>query len=52
MEPVFVDGLRVTDAATMEVARMVLVGKVNQDIVGLINATAARPSASRARTAA
>jgi len=37
METRFVDGLRVTDAAAMEVARMVLVGKVNKDIVGLIN---------------
>ena len=33
----FVDGLRVTDAATMEIAEMVLVGKVNKQIVGLIN---------------
>jgi len=38
MEPVFVDGQRVTDAATLEVAGMVLVGKVNKEIVGLINA--------------
>ena len=37
MKVEFIDGLRVTDAATMEVAKMVLVGKVNQDIVGLIN---------------
>jgi acetylglutamate kinase len=37
MEARFVDGHRVTDEATMEVARMVLVGKVNKDIVGLIN---------------
>jgi len=37
METRFVDGHRVTDEATMEVARMVLVGKVNKDIVGLIN---------------
>jgi acetylglutamate kinase len=35
--PRFVDGHRVTDAATMEVAKMVLVGKVNKDIVGLIS---------------
>ena len=34
----FVDGLRVTDAAAMEVVRMVLVGKVNREIVGLISA--------------
>ena len=33
----FVDGLRVSDAATVEVAKMVLVGKVNKDIVLLIN---------------
>src|SRR3954465_9108753 len=29
----FVDGLRVSDQATVEVAKMVLVGKVNKDIV-------------------
>lgn len=33
----FRNGLRVTDAATLEVARMVLVGKVNRDIVSAIN---------------
>ncbi len=33
----FVDGLRVSDAATVEVAKMVLVGKVNKDIVMLLN---------------
>jgi acetylglutamate kinase len=33
----FIDGLRVTDAATMEVVEMVLVGKVNKQIVQLIN---------------
>jgi len=33
----FRDGLRVTDAETLEIARMVLVGKVNPDIVGAIN---------------
>src|SRR5450756_561530 len=37
MEAEFVDGHRVTDAATMEVAKMVLVGKVNKEIVGLIS---------------
>jgi acetylglutamate kinase len=37
MEPVFHDGLRVTDADTIDVARMVLVGKVNRDIVSSIN---------------
>ncbi len=35
--PVFVDGLRVTDAETLDIARMVLVGKVNRDIVGALN---------------
>src|SRR5580704_9432965 len=38
MEPEFKDGLRVTDSATLDVARMVLVGKVNREIVGAINA--------------
>jgi acetylglutamate kinase len=36
-EPEFVDGRRVTDAETLDIARMVLVGKVNRDIVGAIN---------------
>ena len=33
----FRDGLRVTDAETVDIARMVLVGKVNRDIVSSIN---------------
>jgi acetylglutamate kinase len=33
----FVDGLRVSDADTVEIAKMVLVGKVNKDIVLRIN---------------
>lgn len=33
----FVNGLRVTDTATMEVAQMVLVGKTNKEIVSLLN---------------
>ena len=37
MEPQFRDGLRVTDADTLEVARMVLGGKVNRDVVSAIN---------------
>jgi acetylglutamate kinase len=37
MVPEFRDGLRVTDAETLDVARMVLVGKVNRDIVSAIN---------------
>ncbi|MGI6036907.1 MAG: acetylglutamate kinase [Limnochordia bacterium] len=35
-EPTFVDGLRVTDEETMEIAEMVLAGKVNKEIVSLI----------------
>ncbi|MHB1488289.1 MAG: acetylglutamate kinase [Acidimicrobiales bacterium] len=35
--PEFREGLRVTDADTLDIARMVLVGKVNRDIVGSIN---------------
>jgi acetylglutamate kinase len=33
----FVDGLRVTDAATVEIAEMVLAGSINKQIVGAIN---------------
>jgi acetylglutamate kinase len=36
-EPEFLDGLRVTDAETLEIARMVLVGKVNRDVVAALN---------------
>ena len=32
----FIDGLRVTDKETMKIAQMVLVGKINQELVGLI----------------
>lgn len=37
IEPQFKNGLRVTDAATMDVVEMVLVGRVNKEIVALIN---------------
>lgn len=37
IESEFKDGLRVTDADVLDVARMVLVGKVNRDLVGAIN---------------
>ena len=37
MTPRFVNGLRVTDAATMEVVKMVLTGKVGPDLVGRIH---------------
>jgi acetylglutamate kinase len=36
-QPEFRDGLRVTDAETVDIARMVLVGKVNRDLVSAIN---------------
>jgi acetylglutamate kinase len=36
-EPEFRGGLRVTDAETLEIARMVLVGKVNREIVSAVN---------------
>jgi len=38
----FVDGMRVTDAQTMDVVEMVLGGLVNQDIVSLINKNGGR----------
>ncbi|MEO1093500.1 MAG: acetylglutamate kinase [Cyanobacteria bacterium J06638_28] len=37
IEPQFKNGLRVTDAPTMEVVEMVLVGRVNKELVSLIN---------------
>src|SRR3712207_8662045 len=37
MEVRFVEGVRVSDEATVEVAKMVLVGKQNKDIVLRIN---------------
>ncbi len=37
MEPRFIDGYRVTDHETMNVVEMVLVGRVNKEIVNLIN---------------
>ena len=37
VQSTFVDGLRVTDAATMEVAEMVLSGHINKEIVHWIN---------------
>lgn len=36
-ESEFVDGRRVTDAETLEVAQMVLIGKVNSDVVTALN---------------
>lgn len=36
-EPEFRDGLRVTDEETLEIVRMVLVGKINRDLVATIN---------------
>jgi acetylglutamate kinase len=36
-EPEFRDGLRVTDGETLEIVRMVLVGKINRDLVATIN---------------
>jgi acetylglutamate kinase len=37
IESQFIDGMRVTDKQTMDVVEMVLVGKVNKEIVSLIN---------------
>jgi len=39
-EPEFKDGLRVTDAETLDIVRMVLVGKINRDLVATINSQA------------
>jgi len=37
IKPNYIQGMRVTDGETMDVVEMVLVGKVNKEIVGLIN---------------
>ncbi len=42
IEPQFKNGLRVTDADTMDVVEMVLVGRVNKDLVARINNAGAR----------
>lgn len=36
-KPNFINGLRVTDDETMEIAQMVLIGKINTDLVSLFN---------------
>lgn len=41
-EPTFVGGLRVTDAATMEIVEMALAGKTNKGIVAILNRQGAR----------
>jgi acetylglutamate kinase len=42
LKPTFVSGYRVTDADTMDIVEMVLGGKVNKEIVNLINAGGGR----------
>lgn len=41
-KPKFIEGLRVTDEETLEIAKMVLVGKINTDIVSKLNAHGCR----------
>jgi len=45
----FVEGLRVTDAPTMDVVEMVLAGKINKEIVNLINSAGGRARLLEAR---
>jgi acetylglutamate kinase len=42
LKSVFKDGLRVTDAATVEIVEMVLAGSINKQIVGFINEAGGR----------
>jgi acetylglutamate kinase len=42
IESRFIEGMRITDGETMNVVEMVLVGKVNKEIVSLINAAGGR----------
>jgi acetylglutamate kinase len=41
-QPEFIDGLRVTDQETMDIAEMVLTGSINKDIVSHININGGR----------
>jgi acetylglutamate kinase len=41
-EPKFIEGLRVTDEETLDIAKMVLVGKINTDLVSRLNAFGCR----------
>jgi acetylglutamate kinase len=38
LTPEFREGLRVTDSETLDIVRMVLVGKINRELVGALNA--------------
>ena len=42
IESKFVDGLRITDAKTIEIVEMVLVGSINKEIVSKINTAGGR----------
>src|SRR3982074_706961 len=46
LTPRFRNGLRVTDAATMDVVKMVLTGKVSPDLVATINRLGGQPGGS------
>lgn len=41
-EPQFIDGLRVTDKETMDIAQMVLAGKINKTLVNMLEAEGGR----------
>ena len=51
IESAFVDGLRVTDAATVEVVEMVLAGKINKEIVSAIQAAGGKAGGSSGKDA-
>ena len=51
-EPKFINGLRVTDKETIDIVQMVLAGKVNKDLVNLLQTKAVTPSVFPALTAA
>ena len=51
IESQFADGLRITDAATIEIVEMVLAGSINKQIVGFINGAGGKAVGFAARTA-
>lgn len=42
VQPQFIEGLRYTDAETMEIVQMVLAGKINKELVSILNGKGAK----------
>ena len=51
IEQTIIEGRRVTDDATLEMAKMIFAGKINTDILAALRHAVSKPSACRASTA-